>query len=101
MFNMDETLQIISYGEDGTQPTLVYAEKGQDCKGLQHENRECITIDPIVSFSGDVVQCHVIFPAKCITSHMVPQQAVEKNPNLLVSTTDSGHQEGVLLCLIP
>jgi hypothetical protein len=94
---MDETPQFISYGQDGTHPSLVYSEKGQDCKGLQYENRECITIDPIVSFSGDVVQCHVIFPAKYITSHMAPRQAVEKIPNLLISTTDSRYQEGCTL----
>ncbi len=67
------------------------------CKGLQYENRECITIDPIVSFSGDVVQCHVIFPAKYITSRMALRQAVQKIPNLLISTTDSGYQEGCTL----
>ena len=34
------------------------------------ENRECITINPFVSFDGDVEMCQVIFKGKGITSHM-------------------------------
>ena len=97
VFNMDETPQFISNGQDGTQPRLVYAEKGQECKGFKYENRECVTIVPIVSFSGTIVECHVIFPAKQITSHMAPVEAVENIQNLLISTTDSGYQEGCTL----
>ena len=53
-----------------------------------------MTSKPNVSFDGEILMCHIIFPATCISSHMAPKTAVEKINNLLVSTTDSGYQDG-------
>ena len=68
----------------------------KQCKGgweyrLISENRECVTIKPCVSFDGEILMCHVIFPGTCINGHMAPKTAVEKINNLLVATTDSGY----------
>ena len=70
---------------------------------IKQENRECVTSKPYVSSDGEILMCHIIFPATCISSHMAPKTAyiktaclmtVEKINNLLVSTTDSGYQDG-------
>ena len=93
IFNHDETPQFVNYGVDGTQGGLVYCGKGQECKQLIQENRECVTLMPYVSCSGELVACQVIFKGKGITSQMVPPVAAEKIPHLLISTTDSGIQD--------
>ena len=54
MFNFDETPQFINYGVDGTQSGLVYAAKGETCKKMIRENRESVTICPMVSLSGNL-----------------------------------------------
>ena len=64
IFNHDETPQFVNYGVDGTPKGLVYAEKGGGCKKLIQENRECVSIDPFVSVSGEIALCHVIFNSK-------------------------------------
>ena len=61
---------------------------------IKQENWECLTSKPYVSFDGEILMCHIIFPATCISSHMAPKTAVEKINNLLVSATDSGYQDG-------
>ena len=57
------------------------------------ENRECVTINPVVSLSGVICACQVIFATKGITDQMAPKEAVEKIDNLLISTTDNGCQD--------
>ena len=57
------------------------------------ENKDCVTIHPMVSCAGQNVLCHVIFSGKEITSKMAPQSAVDKIPNLLISITDHGVQD--------
>ena len=93
IFNHDETPQFVNYGVDGTQAGLVYCGKGEECKRLIKENRECVTIMPFVSCNGEVVSCQVIFKGQGITSQMVPTAAAEKIPHLLISTTDNGIQD--------
>lgn len=56
IFNNDETPQFISYGIDGTSAGLVYAGKGDQCQKMEKENRECVTINPFVSFSGKITK---------------------------------------------
>lgn len=51
VFNHDETPQFINYGVDGTPNGLVYAGRGESCKKMIKENRECVTINPLVSLS--------------------------------------------------
>ena len=46
VFNNDETPQFINYGVDGTPNGLVYAGRGESCKRMINENRECVTINP-------------------------------------------------------
>ena len=58
-----------------------------------------MTSKPNVSFDGEILMCHIIFPATSISSHMAPKTAVKKINNLLVSTTDSGYQDG-RTCLV-
>ena len=57
------------------------------------ENRECVTIHPMVSCAGEVVMGHVIFGTGGITSHMAPSMSVKAIPNLLISTTENGVQD--------
>ena len=52
---------------------------------MKQENRECVTIKPYVSFDEEILMCYAIFPATT---------AVKKINNFLVSTTDSGYQDG-------
>jgi len=54
VFNHDETPQFINYGVDGTANGLVFAGKGESCKRMQRENRECVTIHPMASFAGKI-----------------------------------------------
>jgi hypothetical protein len=93
VFNHDETPQFINYGVDGTPNGLVYAGRGESCKRMINENRECVTINPVVSVSGFVCVCQVIFGTTGITDHMAPKTVVEKIDNLLISTTDNGCQD--------
>ena len=92
IFNHDKTPQFIQYGIDGTPSGLYYAGKGESCRQLIKENRECVTVHPFMSFAGKQAVCQVIFGAKSITSNMVPAGVCEKIPHLLVSTTDNGVQ---------
>ena len=55
IFNHDETPQFINYGVDGIPNGLVYAGRGEACKRLEKENRESVTIHPLVSFAGTAV----------------------------------------------
>ena len=93
IFNHDETPQFVNYGVDGTPSGLVFAGKGEACKKLQNENRESITIQPFVSFSGNICLCQVVFAATGITSHMAPPEAVEKIEHLLISNTERGSSD--------
>ena len=77
---------------DGTPNGLVFCAKGDPCNKMIRENRECVTVHPFVTFSGEKCLCHVVFAAKGITSHMAPAAAVKKIPNLLISTTEHGSQ---------
>ena len=53
IFNHDETPQFINFGVDGTPSGLVYVGKGETCKKMIRENRECVTINPFVSLAGN------------------------------------------------
>ncbi|XP_065663558.1 uncharacterized protein LOC136085837 [Hydra vulgaris] len=61
------------------------------------ENKECITINPFVSLSGEVSLCQVIFSCKSITSQLAPQKAVSNIKNLIFSTIESGSQDNCSL----
>ena len=95
IFNHDEMPQFIDYGVSSSGSRgLVYAAKGEECKRYRDENRECVTIEPYVSLAGEMISVQVIFPGTCISSSMAPDSAVEKIKGLMVSTTDSGYQDG-------
>ena len=51
IFNWDKTPQLTNYGVDGTCNGLVYADK-DDTSQRMYQNRECITVQPFVSFAG-------------------------------------------------
>ena len=93
VYNHDETPQFINYGVDGTPNGLVFAGGRESCKKMMRENRECVTINPVVSLSGIICVCQVIFGTKGITNQMALKEAVEKIDNLLISTTDNGCQD--------
>nr|XP_047127183.1 uncharacterized protein LOC124808146 [Hydra vulgaris] len=59
IFNHDETPHFINFGVDGTPAGLVFAAKGETCCKMIRENRECVTIHPLVSFSGSYF--HITF----------------------------------------
>ena len=93
ILNHDETPQFINYGVDGGPSGLVYAGRGEEAKKMINENRECVTINPVITLSGKVLMCQVIFAGKGVMSSMAPKEAVENIPNLLVSVTESGMQD--------
>ena len=93
VFNHDETPQFVQYGIDGTPSGLYFAATGEACQQLIQENRECVTIQPFVSFAGDIAMCQVIFGGKSISSNMVPDEDIcEKIRHLLISVTENGVQ---------
>ena len=57
------------------------------------ENREFVTVTPVISLGGSLCACQVIFAAKGIISAMAPESVVENIPNLLISTTENGYQD--------
>ena len=93
VYNHDETPQFINYGVDGTPNGLVYAGRGVSSKRMMRENRQCVTINPVVSLSRVICVCQLIFDTKGIPNQMAPKEAVEKIDNLLISTTDNGYQD--------
>ena len=94
VFNHDETPQFLNYGVDGTASNIFYAAKGERCTGLLAENRECVTISPMISLNGNVPICHVLFASAGIKSNMAPKEAVDAIDNLLISSTENGFQTG-------
>ncbi|XP_065672342.1 uncharacterized protein LOC136090155 [Hydra vulgaris] len=90
IFNHDETPQFINFGVDGTPAGLVFAAKGETCCKMIRENRECVTIHPLVSFSGDLCVCQVLFGTLGITNQMAPKEAVVSIPHLLITTCNHG-----------
>ena len=69
---------------------MAFCDKGDACHKLIKENRECVTILPFSTFSGEMILCQVIFAGKCITSHIAPAIAVDSIKNLFISTTPNG-----------
>ena len=55
VFNRDETPQAIRYGVDGTAKNLAYCGKGESCTEVVKENREFVTIEPIISLEGNTL----------------------------------------------
>ena len=72
----------------------MFAGKGEACQKMIRENRESVTIQPFVSFGGDVCACQVIFRSTGITSALAPPEAVEKIAHLLISTSENGVSTG-------
>ena len=64
VYNHDETPQFINYGVDSTPNGLVYTGRGESCKRIMRENRECVTNNPVVSLSGVSCVCHLVFGTK-------------------------------------
>ena len=52
LYQHDETPQFINYGVDGSASGLVYGGRGESCQKLITQNRECVTIHPMVSMAG-------------------------------------------------
>ena len=94
IFNHDETPQFINYGVDGSANNVFYSGKGEGCSAAKTENRECVTIAPMVCLTGEVCMCHVIFASKGLKANMAPKEAVDAIENLLVSSTENGFMTG-------
>lgn len=94
IYNHDETPQFINYGVDGSANNMFYSGKGERCTAAKTENRECVTIAPMICLTGEVCMCHVIFPSKGLKSNMAPKEAADAIDNLLVSTTENGFMTG-------
>ena len=94
VFNHDETPQFINYGIDGSANNVFYSGKGERCTSARTENRECVTIAPMVCLNGEVCMCHVLFASKGLKSNMAPKEAVDAIDNLLVSSTENGFMTG-------
>ena len=78
-----------------TVPQMGLFMQGEEnhAKKMMRENRECVTINPVVSLSGVICVGQVIFGTKGITNQMAPKEPVEKIDNLLIPTTDNGCQD--------
>ena len=57
----DETPQSVNYGKSGQSKVQLICGKGDDCNNLTKENRECLTIHLLSTFSGDLAICQIIF----------------------------------------
>ena len=66
IFNHDETPQFINYGVDGTPNGLVYAGRGETCKLVLQENRESVTVHPLVSFAGNYLSHESFIVCLCV-----------------------------------
>ena len=73
IYNHDETPQFVNYGVDGSAGGFVYGARGEEVKKMITENRECVTINPVISLAGKVCMCQVIFSSKGVSSNMVFQ----------------------------
>lgn len=88
IFNHDEMSQFIDYGtSSNTGVGLVYCGSGERCQKMRDTNRVCY-------HRTFYLTCWRYFPATCIMSNMAPEAVVEKIPNLLISTSKSGYQNG-------
>ena len=95
VLNHDETPQFINYDAvDGTARNIFYCAKGERCSGLIAENRECVSISPLVTLGGDIPICHIMFASEGIKSNMAPSEAVRGIHGLLISSTEHGFQTG-------
>ena len=94
----DETPQFINFNASGQSRKKVYAGSGHDCTKLSKENLESVTVQPFSNFAGELAMVQVIFAGAGMTSHMCPEIAVEKIPNLLISVNESGCSTGDTLC---
>ena len=90
----DETSQFINFNASGQRRKKVRAGSDHDCSKLFKENRESVTVQPFSNFAGKLAMVQVIFAGAGMTTHMCPENAVEKIPNLLVSVNESGCTTG-------
>ena len=75
ILNHDKMPQFSDYGVSSSATrALTYCGRGQKCEQMKQENRAYVIIKPCVSFDGQILMCHVIFPGTCISSHMAPKQ---------------------------
>ena len=57
----DETPQFVNYGKSDQSKVQLISGKGDNCNNPKKENRECPTIPPFSTFSGDLAMCQIIF----------------------------------------
>ena len=75
ILNHDKMPQFSDYGVSSSATrALTYCGRGEKCEQMKQENRAYVIIKPCVSFDGQILMCHVIFPGTCISSHMTPKQ---------------------------
>ena len=72
----------------------MYAGSGHDCFKSSKENQESATVQPFSNFTGELAMVQVMFARAGKATHMCPENAVEKIPNLLVSVNESGCTTG-------
>ena len=90
----DETPQFINFNASGQSKKKIFAGSGDDCAELAKENRESVTVQPYSNFAGELAMVQVVFAGAGITSHMCPESAAEKIPNLLISVNQHGCTTG-------
>ena len=93
----DETPQFINFNASGQSKKKIFAGSGDDCAELGKENRESVTVQPYSNFAGELAMVQVVFAGAGITSHMCPQNAADKIPNLLISVNQYGCTTGETL----
>ena len=76
IFNHDETPQFINYGVDRIPSGLEYAGCGEACKLLKKENRESVTIHPMVPLQVQLLlYLFMYYTAFAINMHAVKRKA--------------------------
>nr|XP_012555486.2 uncharacterized protein LOC105843975 [Hydra vulgaris]XP_047127538.1 uncharacterized protein LOC105843975 [Hydra vulgaris] len=61
IFNHDETPQFVSYGVNGSPSRLLYGGRGERCQKMFRHNRECVTINPMLSLSDTFTLLNILF----------------------------------------
>ena len=80
----------MNYDPGGASRVKVFSGKGDECMKLTKENRDCVTVLPFATFSGELSICQVIFSGSGHTSHMAPEIADKNIDNLMISVNEHG-----------
>ena len=56
-----DTPQFVNYNTKDNRRELVFGVSGENCEVLAKSNRDCVTVQPFSTLTGDMSMCQVIF----------------------------------------